>query len=272
MITNQIRLLKLLAGLFVGLLFGSLAIASTSHLVEQIKFDDAALKAAEQDYRVQRELNSMSEQEAADYASYVAGLQRRVFEDCAALIRSGSEFPADLPCPVIVPPVTQSADIAIQKEQTPEEQIAAMDAMLNAGLGAYDERLLREQERIKAATPNNNAGGDGGYAGGGAGDASNGSDGSSDGDAGNTDQQADSTGEAGRQTEDGNAQQRRGPVDNSEGAGAAGQDKDVPADIPDGSDDDIVARQLREAAERETDPELKAKLWDEYRRYKQGTN
>jgi hypothetical protein len=263
MITNQIRLLKLLAGLSVGLLFGSLAIASTSHLVEQIKFDDAALKAAEQDYRVQRELNSMSEQETADYASYVAGLQRRVFEDCAALIRSGSEFPADLPCPVIVPPVTQSADIAIQKEQTPEEQIAAMDAMLNAGLGAYDERLLREQERIKAATPNNNAG---------EGDASNGSDGSSDGDAGNTDQQADSTGEAGRQAEDGNAQQRRGPVDNSEGAGAAGQDKDVPADIPDGSDDDIVARQLREAAERETDPELKAKLWDEYRRYKQGTN
>ncbi len=33
-------------------------------------------------------------------------------------------------------------------------------------------------------------------------------------------------------------------------------------------DDDIVARQLREAAENETDPELKAKLWKEYRDYK----
>ena len=33
-------------------------------------------------------------------------------------------------------------------------------------------------------------------------------------------------------------------------------------------DDDIVARQLREAAENETDPELKAKLWEEYRQYK----
>jgi hypothetical protein len=32
-----------------------------------------------------------------------------------------------------------------------------------------------------------------------------------------------------------------------------------------------VARQLREAAEKETDPELKAKLWEEYRRYKRGT-
>ena len=35
-------------------------------------------------------------------------------------------------------------------------------------------------------------------------------------------------------------------------------------------DDDVVARQLREAAEAETDPELKAKLWEEYRRYKEG--
>ena len=44
----------------------------------------------------------------------------------------------------------------------------------------------------------------------------------------------------------------------------------APADIPDGSNDDIIARQLREAAEKETDPELKKKLWDEYRRYKSG--
>jgi len=33
-------------------------------------------------------------------------------------------------------------------------------------------------------------------------------------------------------------------------------------------DDDIVARQLREAAENETDPELKKKLWEEYYEYK----
>jgi hypothetical protein len=33
-------------------------------------------------------------------------------------------------------------------------------------------------------------------------------------------------------------------------------------------DDDIVARQLREAAEAETDPELKERLWKEYEEYK----
>ncbi|MGB0721907.1 MAG: hypothetical protein ACPGU7_05865 [Gammaproteobacteria bacterium] len=45
---------------------------------------------------------------------------------------------------------------------------------------------------------------------------------------------------------------------------------DIPADIPDGSDDDVVARQLREAAEKEKDPELRKRLWEEYRRYKAG--
>jgi len=41
-----------------------------------------------------------------------------------------------------------------------------------------------------------------------------------------------------------------------------------PADIPAGNDDDVVARQLREAAMREPDPAVREKLWDEYRKYK----
>ncbi len=45
-----------------------------------------------------------------------------------------------------------------------------------------------------------------------------------------------------------------------------------PADIPSGDDDDVVARQIREAALRETDPVLREKLWQEYRRYKNNSN
>lgn len=41
-----------------------------------------------------------------------------------------------------------------------------------------------------------------------------------------------------------------------------------PPGTPDGHDDDIVARQLREAAESEPDPELRERLWEEYRAYK----
>jgi hypothetical protein len=41
-----------------------------------------------------------------------------------------------------------------------------------------------------------------------------------------------------------------------------------PADIPSGEDDDVIARQLREAAMREADPEVRERLWEEYRKYK----
>jgi hypothetical protein len=43
----------------------------------------------------------------------------------------------------------------------------------------------------------------------------------------------------------------------------------VPPDVGSGDDDDIVARQLREAAINEDDPELRERLWQEYRDYKQ---
>ena len=39
------------------------------------------------------------------------------------------------------------------------------------------------------------------------------------------------------------------------------------SDVPDAKDDDVVARQLREAALAEKDPELREALWDELRRY-----
>jgi hypothetical protein len=42
----------------------------------------------------------------------------------------------------------------------------------------------------------------------------------------------------------------------------------TPEDVPTMVDDDIIARQLREAALTEDDPELRERLWDEYRKYK----
>ena len=42
----------------------------------------------------------------------------------------------------------------------------------------------------------------------------------------------------------------------------------APEDIPAAQNDDIIAKQFRQAAMEETDPIAKAKLWNEYRRYK----
>jgi hypothetical protein len=273
--SKQLNMLKQLFTLFIALpamLVVILAWTATDESVAQLNLDYAALKAAEDDYRAQREFNGLSGAEAADYAAYVARLQRRVFEDCQAVLNSGSPYPEDLPCPVFVPQETESADIAMQAERTAEEQVAALDAMLMAGLGEYDERLLREQERIKADAPSSDAGSGGGAGSGGEGDG----DGDGEGDS-EIDSESDgrnSGGTAGTNPQSGQTggQPAGGPVDSSQGSGERGNDRDQPADIPDGSDDDVVARQLREAAEKEIDPELKEKLWEEYRRYKRGTN
>lgn len=42
----------------------------------------------------------------------------------------------------------------------------------------------------------------------------------------------------------------------------------LPEDIPPANNDDVVAKQIREAAIGEQDPQKQAKLWNEYRRYK----
>jgi len=274
MLTNlQLKNTKRFRSLLIFLLVLPVSIpgwTAIDETVEQLRLDYAAFRAAEDDYREQRQFNGLDGADAADYATYVARLQRRVFEDCQAVIESGSSLPENLPCPLQGMATTQSADIATQTEQTPQEQIAALDRMLNAGLGEYDEKLLREQERIKAATPNDNSGTGSESGAGGQGDGSEG-EGSEGGPEGEGQDAGGSPG--GKREGDQSGDQRGGgPEDSSTGSAEDGSDRDQPSDIPDGSDDDVVARQLREAAEKETDPELKAKLWEEYRRYKRGTN
>jgi hypothetical protein len=45
-------------------------------------------------------------------------------------------------------------------------------------------------------------------------------------------------------------------------------DERTPQDVAVLVDDDIIARQLREAAITEEDPALRERLWEEYRKYK----
>jgi hypothetical protein len=51
-------------------------------------------------------------------------------------------------------------------------------------------------------------------------------------------------------------------------AGSGGNGATMPKVVA-GSDNDIVARRLRKAAEQETDPALRQKLWKEYADYRQ---
>ena len=252
----KVSKLLLTAGLLAA---ACAAAASDALLLERLRIDHAAMVAAGQDYHDRRERGTLNDTEAADYATYVARLHRLVAEDCVAVAGAGLPLPPDLGCPEQPPPLLAPAAIDQAGERTVDEQIAGLDAELSAGLGEFDDMLLREQDRVRAAAPMTDA------AGGGAG----GADGASGAEG--------AEGDAGEEGQAGTESDESGDGSTGKGAGAGpgtqrkGGRQGTPPDIPDGSDDDVVARQLREAAEKETDPELKKKLWEEYRKYKQGT-
>ena len=241
--------------LLTGLSLTAAAAVSTEALLERLRSDHAAMVSAESDFHSRRQRGTLSGNEAADYASYVAGLHRRVAEDCVALMENAVPVPAGLSCPEDPPAIIAPAAIDLAGEQTGAEATAALDAELFAGLGDFDEMLLREQERVKAAAPHTDAASGGGAGGGGGGSGS---------DGGEFDDSGESQSASGSEPTYG---QGAGP-----GSRQASTSSSAPPGTPDGSDDDVVARQLREAAEKETDPELKKKLWEEYRKYKQGTS
>jgi hypothetical protein len=256
--------------LLAVLLPGIDILAAAEPLLEQLRLDHAAWATAERDFRARRESGALIGAEASDYAAYVARLQRRVAEDCAALSESGVPAPEDMSCPQFETAVTtRSATIDQGAEQSREERIASLEVELASGLADFDELLLREQERVKAAAPRSASGGGIGSGTREDGHGGDGNGGSSEGSAGET-----RVGNAsnGARSQAGGVGERSstGAGGASGGASRTGATRQPPG-IPDGRDDDVVARQLREAAEKETDPELQKKLWEEYRKYKQGT-
>ena len=159
------------------------------------------------------------------------------------------------------------------------EEVDVLDRELNASLAEFDEMLLKELDRIRAqSTPKVDAlaqeaakaaerlrekGIDiGDSQSSAASDAEPGQEPSDDDHSG----PAKPSGKAGRNGDTESPTEMAGPA--TEGVEGERQKQSPQYD---GSDDDIVARQLREAAEQETDPELKEKLWREYEAYKRGT-
>jgi hypothetical protein len=175
---------------------------------------------------------------------------------------------------------------------THEDRRAQIDRRFDETFAVFDERMRSEQEAVSreraaraGSTSSTNdqegQGGDDEEAAGGEGDGKGGSsgegegpgDGSGEGGEGGDGRVA-STGTSGGEGEQagGSGQQTGGGGGVGGGARGGSGPSTVPADIPDGKDDDIVARQLREAAMKETDPELRERLWEEYRQYKKSTS
>jgi hypothetical protein len=145
--------------------------------------------------------------------------------------------------------------------RTPGEETAELDEELAASLRQLDGLLLSEQQELAEAAASGGAGGSGGTSGA----VRSGSGGSAG--PGSTEGEGSTDPESGPSSTGGEGRSSGGAVG---GGGVGGGDTGgrVPDDVGDGSDDDIIARQLREAAMAEDDPELRERLWQEYRDYK----
>ena len=155
--------------------------------------------------------------------------------------------------------------------QTPDERRAALDKRLNDSLGTFDEQLRKEQQRIarerdaRQATVTTVAAVDGSP-------------------KPDSDQNAEAAGNTATELPQKPSASHRGTTESrsarggdlksdksADGAANASGNGAVATEIPDGNDDDVIARRLRKAAAQETDPELKDKLWKEYVEYKKNT-
>lgn len=167
-----------------------------------------------------------------------------------------------------VPNVPASPPDTPTAAQTAEERRTALDRQLSDSLGVFDAHLHEEQQKTAeerdarqatvAATTTSTE------------DSSQGADG-----AGTPATEASSGSHGGKKNARGESKaSRAGDLKSDKAAGingsASGNGATIAA-MPDGNDDDIVARRIRKAAELETDPELKDKLWKEYVEYKKNT-
>jgi hypothetical protein len=202
-----------------------------------------------------------------EYLAYVRDLVAANRERVRSLALQAAASPAATPA------ASGSGAVA----RTEAEEVAALDAKLGESLSTFDELLLDEARKARIRERREGGGASGAGTGGGdAGGARGGRSakgetgapgtrgaGGEPGPAGAPDPGNDAQGPVSEQGSPG------GPVagdrPGTPGGGAA-----TPPDVGNGNDDDIVARQIRKAAETEPDPELRKKLWDEYRKYKQG--
>ena len=132
------------------------------------------------------------------------------------------------------------------------ERAERLGRELEESVGGFDQVLLEEQREI-AAVGRSTEGFGGGGSGSGAGGISLGEQGAGGSSGGSV------------SIANPSSPTRESPI-----AGMSDQEirERTPDDIPVTVDDDIISRQLREAALAEEDPELRERLWVEYRKYR----
>jgi hypothetical protein len=235
---------------------------------EDLRLSLATQKRIAEDIEALKRSGNASPEVLREYAVYLKNValmveeNRRILDSMEAAYtgRTGAGAGTDSGGSDAVP------EIAIPEENR-VDRLTALDRELNSSLAAFDEMLLKELELIRAESAEKMK------------DlaveaadaakrlAEKGEHRGESEEAGDRDSQD----TAGRQKDsaaetDGYKQERTAPGRKGGTGRSAAQRSSGSAE-----DDDIVARQLREAAENETDPELREKLWKKYEEYKNST-
>jgi hypothetical protein len=249
---------------------------------DNLRLSQATEKRIAAELEKRKESGNASAEDIRNHEAYLERVRAMVAENRRAVSKmekAYAEHPAD--------PESTGKSPEVSDQQIPEEQIedpvAELDRQLSASLTEFDGMLLKEMETIEteseskmrdlaqeaaeAAKRLKEKGVDLGT------NESKSDDSEStqgeetrQGKAGDTDESGQ---EKGAESQQGEGDDTVAAADSAKGEGS-GPKRD-PGSRYSKEDDDIVARQLREAAENETDPELKEKLWKEYEEYKKNT-
>jgi hypothetical protein len=219
----------------------------------------------------------------AAYETYLARVQELVDENQKVLSQMEAAYSAhqarSQAAAAGAPAMPGATPPSAGSGEDPADRLKALDRQFNESLAAFDETLLKELRLIQAASAKRMKGLAEAAAEAGRQAGEKGQGGSSAEKGATAETEGSGTGGTGSEkggagTEQTKTQEGRGKPGAAAGAGEAaggwgpGGTGAPPSSYTPSPDDDIVARQLREAAEKETDPELKAKLWKEYEEYK----
>jgi len=243
---------------------------------EKLRISQATEKRIASELEELKKSGNASAEDIRNYEVYLDRVQDMVAENKKIVEKMEAAYSRHSPQKESSNEAASGESETLFKQKIPEEQtqdeVAALDRQLNASLNDFDAMLLKEMEEIssessskmqdlaqeaaEAAKRLRKKGFEGN---------ASGTEGSEDGEKGSEEASKDAETQKG-EPEEGEAGTKTAASDTSRKGGEGPSRKDQRR--VDYEDDDIVARQLREAAENETDPELKEKLWKEYEEYK----
>lgn len=271
----------------IPLLFRGVAFANDTALASAI----ADLRASDTEWRQERDLfkeqrkaKTIDRVEAEEYAEFVASLQRQKLENCEEVRRLGGNTALEgTDCIILTARESMRIQETVASEPPPTEmeeagslddQLKALEAELDKELAKAERRVREKTAKRVAQLPQRQNANSGGSAN------------SQSRENHELQQQSNNAEASQRKTGLRDANNRRpenqsgvpaqdDTIDQGSGTGAEKRYKSVQADsspVESGNDDDIVLRQIRQAAEKETDPVLKGKLWEEYQKIKKARN